>query len=104
MWEADPSLIQAPTMLLSSTGVFDAAVASMESLQTVYDNIPDDVAKVLAKRTGGDHGKMLYCGDCYVTAWFLYWLKNDADAGKAFFGENAEIVSNGNWQDVRISK
>ena len=88
MWEADPSLIQAPTMLLSSTGVFDAAVASMESLQTVYDSIPDDVAKVLAKRTGGDHGKMLYCGD----------------AGKAFFGENAEIVSNGNWQDVRISK
>ena len=104
MWEADPSLIQAPTMLLSSTGNFDAAVASMESLQRVYDSIPDGVSKVLARRTEGDHGEMLYYGDSYVTAWFLYWLKNDAEAGKAFLGDNAEIASNTNWQDIQKNK
>lgn len=104
MWEADPSLIQAPTLLLSSTGNFDAAVAPMESLQRVYDSIPDGVSKVLARRNAGDHGEMLYYGDGYVTAWFMYWLQDDAVAGEAFFGENAEIASNTNWQDVQKNK
>ncbi len=104
MWEADPSLIQAPTLLLSSTGNFDAAVAPMESLQRVYDSIPDGVSKVLARRNAGDHGEMLYYGDGYVTAWFMYWLQDDAVAGEAFFGENAEIASNTNWRDVQKNK
>ena len=104
MWEADPSMIQAPTLLLSSTGNFDAAVAPMESLQRVYDSIPDGVSKVLARRNAGDHGEMLYYGDGYVTAWFMYWLQDDAVAGEAFFGENAEIASNTNWQDVQKNK
>lgn len=104
MWDADPSLIRTPTMMLASMGNFDAAVASMESLQTVYDSIPDEVSKVLARRNAGDHGEMLYYGDGYVTAWFMYWLQDDAEAGKAFFGDNAEIASNGNWQDIQRSK
>ena len=104
MWEADPSLIRTPTMMLASMGNFDAAVASLESLQTVYDSIPDDVSKVLARRNAGDHGEMLYYGDGYVTAWFMYWLQNDTEAGKAFFGDNAELASNGNWQDIQRSK
>lgn len=104
MWEADPSMIQAPTLLLSSTGNFDAAVAPMESLQRVYDSIPDGVSKVLARRNAGDHGEMLYYGDGYVTAWFMYWLQDDAVAGEVFFGENAEIASNTNWQDVQKNK
>lgn len=103
MWEADPSLIQTPTMLLSSMGNFDEAVASLESLQSVYDSIPNEVSKVLARRTAGDHGEMLYYGDGYVTAWFMYWLKGDAEAGKAFFGEDAELLSNENWQDTKIN-
>lgn len=102
-WEADPSLIRTPTMMLSSMGNFDAAVASMESLQTVYDSIPDEVSKVLARRTAGDHGEMLYYGDGYVTAWFMYYLKDDTEAGKAFFEEQAEIKANGNWQDVAVN-
>lgn len=101
-WEADPSLIQTPTMMLSSMGNFDAAVASMESLQNVYDSISNEVPKILARRTEGDHGEMLYYGDGYVTAWFMYWLQGDDEAGKAFWSENAEILTNGNWQDVKI--
>lgn len=102
MWEATPSLIQTPTMLLSSTGNLDAAVASMKSLQSVYDSIPDGVSKVLARRNSGDHGEMLYYGDGYVTAWFMYYLKDDTEAGNAFFGENAEISANANWQDTAL--
>ncbi len=101
-WEAEPSLIRTPTMMLSSMGTFDATVASLESLQSVYDSISNEVPKVLARRTAGDHGEMLYYGDGYVTAWFMYWLKGDAEAGKAFFGEDAEILSNENWQDIKI--
>ena len=36
-----------------------------------------------------------------MTAWFMYWLQNDTEAGKAFFGENAEINSNSLYQDVQ---
>ncbi len=35
-----------------------------------------------------------------MTAWFLYWLQNDNEAKNVFFGDNAEILSNSNWQDV----
>lgn len=80
-WEADPSLIQTPTIMLSSMGNFDAKVASMKSLQNVYDSISGEVPKVLACRTAGDHGEMLYYGDGYVTAWFMYWLQSDDEAG-----------------------
>ncbi len=103
-WEADPSLIRTPTMMLSSMGTFDSTIASMESLQAVFDSIPEDVSRVLARRTEGDHGEMLYYGDGYVTAWFMYWLQNDSEAGNAFFGDHAEIASNEHWQDVRTNK
>ena len=41
-------------------------------------------------------------GDPYMTAWFEYWLKNDQEAGKVFLGEDAELLKNDRWQDVRI--
>ena len=31
----------------------------------------------------------------------MYWLNGDAEAGNVFFGEEAEILSNSNWQDVQ---
>lgn len=46
---------------------------------------------------------MLYSGDGYVAAWFLYWLRGDAEAGSAFWGEAPELAVNPNWQDVQIS-
>ena len=55
----------------------------------------------MARRTDTEHGPMLYAGDGYVTAWFLYWLQDDEYAGGAFFGEQAELSENPLWQDVR---
>ena len=45
---------------------------------------------------------MLRSADGYMTAWFMYRLKDDTEVGKVFFGENAEILSNENLQDVKV--
>ena len=46
---------------------------------------------------------MLRYADGYMTAWFMYYLRGDTEAGQAFFGENAEILFNENWQDIKIN-
>jgi hypothetical protein len=34
----------------------------------------------------------------------LYQLTGDEEAGSVFFGENAEILHNANWQDVEKNR
>lgn len=99
-WSFDDTLIRTPSLILGSTGNTDAQIAPLESLQKLYNNIPDDVMKIMARRKNADHGEMLYFGDGYVTAWFMYRLKGDTDAGAAFVGDGAEILSDANWQDI----
>ena len=43
---------------------------------------------------------MLARSDGYLTAWMLYQLKGDVEAGTVFLGGDAEILHNSNWQDV----
>ena len=100
-WEADPTKISASTLILGSTGQSDAVIAPLESMQALYDKIPEGVPKVLARRDNADHGELLYYGDGYVTAWFMYYLRGDQEAGGAFFGEAPELFSNPNWQDAQ---
>ncbi|MGS5020060.1 alpha/beta hydrolase family protein [Paenibacillus sp. JJ1683] len=100
-WTSDPTLIKAPTMIFGSTGNTDEQIAPLESLQKLYNDIPNNVTKVMARRNDADHGQMLYYADGYVTAWFMYYLNGDTEAGNAFFGENAEILSNANLQDIK---
>lgn len=100
-WSFDDTLIHTPTAILGTTGNTDAQIAPMESLEKLYNNIPDNVTKVLARRNDADHGEMLYYGDGYVTAWFMYYLCSDTEAGKAFFGEAPELLSNPLYQDQR---
>lgn len=52
---------------------------------------------------GADHSDMLYSADGYVTAWFMYWLQGDEQAGKAFFGETAELLQNPLYQNAACS-
>ena len=42
--------------------------------------------------------------DGYMTAWFMYHLQGDEEAGAVFFGDNAEILNNANWQDVQKNR
>ena len=103
LWDSDSSLIHANTMMIGSTGQTDSAISPLESMQKTYENITDDVVKVLARRNDCDHGEMLYYADGYVTAWFMYFLQGDVKAGKAFFGDNPEISTNELYQDIMIN-
>lgn len=101
-WVYDESKITVPTLLLSSTGNADENfVVNLDGLTEIYDRIPMDVVKVMARRNDADHGDMLYFADGYVTAWFMYWLQGDETAGEAFFGEHAELITNEWYQDQK---
>lgn len=103
LWDFDETRITAPTMMLASTGDAEAGLVSLEDMQSLFGNISNDVTKVMARRSNADHGQMLYYGDGYVMAWFMYYLQGDTEAGGAFFGETAELFSNTNWQDVAVN-
>lgn len=75
-------------------------VAPLSSLIENYNNMTNDVFKIRARVTGAEHQDMLNRTDGYMTAWMLYHLQNDEEAGKSFIGDNAEILSNANWQDI----
>lgn len=76
----------------------------MSSLNANFDAISHSIPKVMAREKNMEHGDMLRYADGYMTAWFMYYLKGYADAGTAFFGENAELPNNPNWQDVRVNE
>ncbi|MGN0619918.1 MAG: alpha/beta hydrolase family protein [Ruminiclostridium sp.] len=97
-WDYDASKITAPVLIFGGDNDW---VATKEQFKSIYDDILGD--KCMALRCGTEHGQMLYSGDGYVTAWFMYWLKGDEEAGKAFFGDNAEILNNPCWQDINKS-
>lgn len=102
MWETDSTKIHTNTLMITSTGQTDSNIAPLENIQKTYNNITDDVTKVIARRNDCDHGEMLYYADGYVTTWFMYYLQGDSEAKKAFFGNNAEINSNPLYQDVQV--
>jgi len=99
LWDADATKVTTPTLILGSTGKDDASLAPPETLQTLYDQIPDNVDKLKAIRNDADHGTMLYSADGYVTAWFMWQLKGDEEAAKAFTGDSPEIMTNSLYQD-----
>ena len=72
-------------------------------LRECFDTMPDAVPKVIGRLSGKDHGDIPFSADGYMTAWFMYWLQGDEAAGEAFFGADAEIGVNENWQDVTIN-
>lgn len=114
-WDYDVSKIQIPYFMAAGTGLLDAgeegvpevvedtqevSISPLWSQEENYSAIPSTTPKLRARRTDADHAEMLPWGDGYMTAWFMYWLQGDAKAGKAFFGENAEILTNPCWQDI----
>ena len=94
----DSSKTAIPVMILAGA---PNDVISLEGLNDMVKKISAGV--VVARRSNTDHGQMLYSGDGYVTAWFMWQLQGDETAAAAFLGENAEILHNANWQDVMIN-
>ena len=93
----DPSQTSIPTLVLAGT---ENDVITPEGMERLYKKLGG--AKAMALRTDTDHGQMLYSGDGYVTAWFLYWLRGDQEAGGAFFGGDAELLTNPLWRDGAV--
>jgi len=109
-WSYDTSLIKIPYFMVAGTLTWDAGSATsfeskdtqgicpLWSLKENYDKTNSSI-KIMARRKDKDHSDMLKAGDSYMTAWFIYHLKKDISSD-FFSGENAEILTNSNWQDV----
>jgi len=102
-WDYDPGLVGCPVFLVSGTGSSDEGfVVSGAQLRAIYDAVPAGVTRVIARRTGAEHGDMLSCADGYMTAWFMWQLKGDPEAAAAFTGDSPELLSNDLYQDQEI--
>lgn len=110
-WGYDISKVRTPYFMTAGTGTSDDAgasdiateyggVAPLASLIENYNGISADVMKIRARITGAEHGDMQTRTDGYMTAWMLYQLCGDEEAGKALIGDNAELLTNANWQDI----
>ncbi|MGG4146282.1 alpha/beta hydrolase [Paenibacillus algorifonticola] len=111
-WSYNLSKVNISTFLAAGTGSFNAGTAEnivategqgispLWSLQTNYEALPNSVAKIMARKTAVDHGETYQAIDGYMTAWFIWHLQGDEEAGKAFKGSDAEIHHNSLYQDV----
>ena len=108
-WGYDVSKITIPYFMTAGTLKQDTGenggigVAPLSSLIENFNAINAEIMKVRARASNADHEDMLVRTDGYMTAWMLYHLMGDEEAGKVFLGEDAEILHNQNWQDVQIS-
>ena len=113
-WEYDPAKIKIPYFMAAGTGKSDdsgndpekgyGGVSPLSAQIANYNSISDEVQKVRARAVGAEHEQMLARSDGYMTAWMLYQLTGDEEAGSVFLGENAEILRNANWQDVEKNR
>lgn len=110
-WEYDMTKVNIPYFMTGGTGESDdrnvedttnefGGVAPLSSLKENYSKMSDEVFKIRARVSGAEHQDMLHRTDGYMTAWMLYHLQNDEEAGKVFIGDEAEILTNNNWQDI----
>jgi len=115
-WNCYPSKINIPCFMIAGTKNMDAGnmktyteslskgeaqgICPLWWLNECYDAMTANT-KIIARFKDKDHGDMLRCADGYMTAWFIYHLQGDVSAD-FFSGNNAEIKSNKNWQDVKI--
>lgn len=100
-WAYNPALINVPYFACAGTGSTDAnVIAPLASLQENYNQLPSGVPTVMGRVKDTDHGNIVPNSQGYLNAWFLYTLKGNTAAGKAFTGANPEISTNSRWQDV----
>ena len=94
----DPAGASIPVLLLAADS---SDVIELDGMQRIFDALPGP--KAMARRTGANHGQMLYTADGYVTAWLLWHLQGDEAAARAFTGAAPELASNPLYQDVRLA-
>ena len=113
-WEYDASKIVVPYFMCAGTGKSDdsgtdpekgfGGVSPLSALIENYSKVTDSVIKVRGRAVGAEHEQMLMRSDGYMTAWMLWQLCGDEEAGSVFLGKDAEILHNANWQDVEKNR
>lgn len=102
-WDYDTSKITIPYFMMTSTGNQDHYLISpLSSAQENYERITSNTPAILARRIDVDHKDVLEYGDAYMTACFLWTLSDDQEAKQVFVGDDAELLSNKDWQDVQM--
>jgi len=95
-WDADASKIRIPIMVL----VADSdGLTPLGDYDKLWNALPGNITKVAGRRKDCGHGDMLVYGDGYVTAWFLWHLKNDSAARSAI----GELKTNSSYVEVRTN-
>lgn len=114
-WAYDVTKITIPYFFIAGTGYFDAGEATsieetsgqgicpLYAMNDIYSKLTTEY-KVMERLVNIDHGETYQKADGYMTAWFMYWLKDDLQASDVFYGDNSELIKNINWQDFKISK
>lgn len=102
-WHYDLEQVNIPLFLMAGTqGEFETElVIPLESMEEMYEKLGAD--KVMARKTGCEHGQTLYAADGYVTAWFMWQLQGDQEAAAAFTGPEPELLSNPLYQNQRAA-
>lgn len=117
-WEYDITKVNVPAFLTTGTGHWDAGNATSKeqvvddengvvqgicplwSLQENYNLLPETTDKVIARKKNTDHGDSYKQFDGYMTAWFMYYLQNNEEAGSVF-KTDGELFNNSLYQDVK---
>ena len=99
----DFAKITAPLLMLAGTGDWDSKIISPEeAFQANFDETTGTFPVLAARHTSKDHEEMGGEGDAYMTAWFSYFLKGESAAGRAFVGDDAEILMNKDrWMNIK---
>lgn len=88
-------------MIAGTQGDFETKmVIPFEKMVAMFEKIPS--SKIMMRKTGYEHGEMLYSADGYATAWLMWQLQRDLDAEAAFAEKGPEVLNNALYQDVRI--
>lgn len=102
-WDYDLSGVTVPLAIFAGTGEVDAkTIIPLEGMTRMCERATSSPFVLMARKSGYDHGEtdVQTCG--YLTAWFLYYLRDDTEAGAAFLDENAELFRNPLYQDQRL--
>ena len=102
-WPYSVDDVKVPTLAMAGVGKSDdETVCPLSTLNYFADHIK--APALIGRLKDITHERVLMKGNAYTTAWMLYWLYDDPEAGKCFIGSDAEILKNKGWRNVKQKK
>ena len=101
-WTYDVSKIKIPYCMVQGTNWTDACFFSPKMFAMKnYEKVSENVQKIEARCKKATHNEMLWDILSGYTAWFMYQLQNNEEAKQIFEGNNAKILRDTDWKDVK---